>query len=95
MPFDRAAEQEPSADGRALASVHVSEAKALATEVSLEVSERIFQICGAGATVAKYGMDRFWRDARTLTLHDPVDYKYRLVGEWVLNGIDPEVTSYT
>lgn len=90
-----AAEREPAARRRALASVHVSEAKALATEVSLEVSERIFQICGAGATVTRYGMDRFWRDARTLTLHDPVDYKYRLVGEWTLNGVDPDVTSYT
>lgn len=90
-----AAEREPAARRRAIASVHVSEAKALATEVALEVSEGIFQICGAGATVARYGMDRFWRDARTLTLHDPVDYKYRLVGEWTLNGADPEVTSYT
>ncbi len=90
-----AAEATPSAELRALASVKTSEAKAVATEVSLDVSERIFQICGAGATVAKYGMDRFWRDARTLTLHDPVDYKYRLVGDWALSGINPPVTSFT
>lgn len=90
-----AAETTPSGDLRALASVRTSEAKALATEVSLNVSERVFQICGAGATVAKYGMDRFWRDARTLTVHDPVDYKYKLVGEWALNGTSPPVTSFT
>ena len=89
------AESAPAGDLRALASVKTSEAKALATEVSLEVSERAFQICGAGATVAKYGMDRFWRDARTLTLHDPVDYKYKLVGDWTLNGEPPPVTSFT
>ncbi|MGI9658090.1 MAG: acyl-CoA dehydrogenase family protein [Gaiellaceae bacterium] len=90
-----AAEKTPSGDLRALASVKTSEAKAVATEVSLSVSERVFQICGAGATVAKYNMDRFWRDARTLTLHDPVDYKYKLVGEWALNGESPPVTSFT
>lgn len=89
------AEFSPSGQARAIASVRVSEAKSVATEVSLEVSERIFQVCGAGAAIEKYDLDRFWRDARTLTLHDPVDYKYRLVGEWVLNGTPPPVTSYT
>ena len=59
------------------------------------MGERIFQISGAGATVSKYGMDRFWRDARTLTLHDPVDYKYKLVGDWALNDVNPPVTSFT
>lgn len=90
-----AAEATPSGELRALASVKTSEAKALATEVALEVAERALQICGAGATVAKYGMDRFWRDARTLTLHDPVDYKYKLVGDWALNDEPPPVTSFT
>ena len=90
-----AAEAISSGDLRAIASVKTSEAKAVATEVSLEVAQRAFQICGAGATVAKYGMDRFWRDARTLTLHDPVDYKYKLVGDWKLNGTPPPVTSFT
>ena len=90
-----AAEETPSGELRALASVRTSEAKAVATEVSLEVSERVFQICGAGATVAAHALDRFWRDARTLTLHDPVDYKYRLVGDWTLNAEPPPVTSFT
>ena len=90
-----AAERTPAGELRALASVRTSEAKSVATTVSLEVSERVFQICGAGATVAKYGMDRFWRDARTLTLHDPVDYKYKLVGDWALTGESPPVTSFT
>ena len=90
-----AAEQTPDGDLRALASIKTSEAKAVATEVALEVGERIFQISGAGATVSKYGMDRFWRDARTLTLHDPVDYKYKLVGDWALNDVNPPVTSFT
>jgi len=89
------AERAPSAERRALASVRASEAKAVATEAALDVSQRIFQVAGAGATVAKYNLDRFWRDTRTLTVHDPVDYKYRLIGNWALNGVDPPVTSYT
>ncbi len=89
------AELEPGAATRAAAAVAVSESKALSTEVTLEVSSRIFEICGAGATVEQHGLDRFWRDARTLTVHDPVDYKYRLIGEWALNDVPPPVTSFT
>lgn len=89
------AELEPGAATRDAAAIAVSESKALSTEVALEVSSRIFQLCGAGATVDKHNLDRFWRDARTLTVHDPVDYKYRLIGEWALNAVPPPVTSFT
>ncbi len=40
---------------------------------------------GARATSGKYGLDRYWRNLRTFTLHDPVDYKVRDIGNWVLN----------
>ena len=41
---------------------------------------------GARATVASAGADRYWRNLRTHTLHDPVDYKLRELGEFALNG---------
>ncbi len=31
------------------------------------------------------GLDRFWRNARTHTLHDPVRWKYHAVGNYYLN----------
>lgn len=85
----------PSAEKRAQASVAISEAKAVATESALRVSEMLFQVTGAGAVLSNYNYDRYWRDTRTLSLHDPVDYKYRLIGESVLNGVAPPVTAYT
>ena len=39
---------------------------------------------GARATTAKYGFDRYWRNLRTFTLHDPVDYKIQEIGNWAL-----------
>ena len=45
---------------------------------------------GARATTAKLNLDRFWRNVRTQTLHDPVDYKYQEVGEWILTGKVPD-----
>lgn len=39
---------------------------------------------GSRATGRKYGFDRFWRDVRTHSVHDPVAYKRREVGRWAL-----------
>ena len=41
---------------------------------------------GARSTSARYGFDRFWRNVRTHTLHDPVAYKAREVGNFAING---------
>jgi alkylation response protein AidB-like acyl-CoA dehydrogenase len=85
----------PSVEGRGQAIVAASKVKVMSTEVGLEICERLFQVCGASATVARYGHDRHWRNLRTLSLHDPVDYKARLVGDYVVNGRFPEISYYT
>ena len=41
------------------------------------------------------GLDRFWRNVRTHTLHDPIDYKLRDLGRHALTGAFPEPTSYS
>ncbi len=76
-------------------AIAVSAAKAFATKVGLDITTRIFEVMGARSTSAKYGFDRYWRDLRTFTLHDPVDYKIRDVGNWVLNHEFPMVTQYS
>ncbi|OKH30708.1 monooxygenase [Calothrix sp. HK-06] len=76
-------------------AIAVFAAKALATRVGLDVTNRIFEVTGTRATATKYGFDRYWRDLRTFTLHDPVDYKLRAIGDWVLNNQIPLVTQYS
>lgn len=80
---------------RGEAAIAVSAAKALATKVGLDITTRIFEVTGTRATAAKYGFDRYWRDLRTFTLHDPVDYKLRDIGNWILNSELPTVTQYS
>jgi alkylation response protein AidB-like acyl-CoA dehydrogenase len=46
----------------------------------------VFEVMGSRATAANYRFDRFWRKVRTLTLHDPLDYKVGEVGEFALNA---------
>lgn len=71
------------------ASIAVAEAKALSTEVSLYVSNKLFELTGARSTLEEFGLDRHWRNARTHTLHDPVRWKYHRIGDFVLNGTRP------
>lgn len=85
----------PSAESRAIASVATSEAKAFTTEAGLKVCELLYQLSGSSATLAKYGYDRHWRNLRTMSLHDPADYKYKMVGDYYLTGNLPPVTAYT
>ncbi|MGZ3148190.1 acyl-CoA dehydrogenase family protein [Lentzea chajnantorensis] len=80
---------------RAQVAVEISAAKVVSTKLVNDVTSRIFEQVGARGTAAKYGVDRFWRNARTLTLHDPVVYKAREVGEHFLTGARPAHTGYS
>ncbi|MCK9923065.1 acyl-CoA dehydrogenase family protein [Frankia sp. AgPm24] len=81
-------------DERAEAAVAIYEAKYLTTKVSLDAASRLFDIQGARATTSAYGFDRHWRNLRTHTVHDPVDYKAREVGDWTLNRRAPQFSLY-
>jgi alkylation response protein AidB-like acyl-CoA dehydrogenase len=45
----------------------------------------LFEVTGARSTHASLRLDRHWRNLRTQTLHDPVDYKLHELGDWALN----------
>jgi alkylation response protein AidB-like acyl-CoA dehydrogenase len=71
---------------RTAAAAAVYAAKVNSTKIALEVTSRIFDLMGARSTSGRYAFDRFWRNVRTHTLHDPVAYKAREVGNFALNG---------
>ncbi|MCJ1239056.1 hypothetical protein MMC14_007049 [Varicellaria rhodocarpa] len=73
----------------------VASIKIVATDVGLRVTSGVFEVTGARATGKKVGLDKFWRDIRTHSLHDPVAYKNRELGRYVLLDEIPEPTWYT
>jgi SfnB family sulfur acquisition oxidoreductase len=79
----------PTAETVAAASVAVAESKIASTEAALLVASKLIELGGSNATLAKYNLDRHWRDARTHTVHDPVRWKYHTVGDYWLNGNKP------
>jgi len=80
---------------RGEAAVLVAAAKQRAIDVGLEIGTRVFEVTGARATASSVGLDRFWRNIRTHSLHDPVAYKRREVGVFALRDEVPEPTWYT
>lgn len=84
-----------TASDRGEVAVAVAQAKAVAHRAAIEVSSQVFELTGAGATTSRLGLDRFWRNARVHTLHDPLDYKLRDLGRHALLGRYPEPTSYS
>ncbi|KAI5208153.1 thermophilic desulfurizing enzyme family protein [Aureobasidium subglaciale] len=73
----------------------VASAKVITTDVSLKVTAGVFEVTGSRATGKNVGLDRFWRDVRTHTLHDPVAYKKKELGRYFLLNEVPEHTWYT
>ncbi|CAD6582995.1 MAG: hypothetical protein ASARMPREDX12_001145 [Alectoria sarmentosa] len=60
----------------------VASVKVVATDTALRVTGGVFETTGARATAGKVGLDRYWRDVRTHTLHDPVSYKETELGRY-------------
>ena len=83
----------PQARGHA--AVRIAAAKQVALDIGLEVTSRIFEVTGARAAASRVGLDIFWRNIRTHSLHDPIAYKRREVGAFALLGQIPEPTWYT
>jgi len=79
-----------TADERGQTAIAVASANVLAGKVALEVTSEIFEVMGARSAVRSYGFDRFWRNVRIHTLHNPAEYKTRNVGTWFLTGNYPE-----
>ncbi len=78
----------------ALASVEVAAAKVLSTELVLQATNKLFELSGTRSVLSEYNLDRHWRNARTHTLHDPVRWKYHVVGNYVLNQVNPPRHGY-
>jgi SfnB family sulfur acquisition oxidoreductase len=85
---DRATD-DPSIQTVAAASVAVAEAKIASTDAALLVGSKLIELGGSSATLARHDLDRYWRNARTHTVHDPIRWKYRAVGDYWLNGVNP------
>ena len=70
-------------------SIAVAEAKAFVSEVAVRTASDLFALTGASAADERHDLSRHWRNARTHASHDPADWKYHHVGNYLLSGALP------
>ncbi len=80
---------EISAEQAARASILVAEAKIYANDAALHISEKLLEFGGSRASLSQHNLDQHWRNARVHTLHDPVRWKFHVIGDYYLNGTHP------
>ncbi|GAB11175.1 putative FMNH2-dependent monooxygenase [Gordonia araii NBRC 100433] len=96
---DRIDEADASGDeGRrdrvAEASLATAAAKVAAGRAARRAGAELFDFGGTRSASEKANLSRFWRDARTHTLHDPERWKLHHLGKWALSRqIPPTHTS--
>ncbi len=76
-------------DSAAAASVAVAVAKVAATRASLDASSTLFELGGTRSASGAANLARYWRDARTHTLHDATRWKLQHIGRYTLSGTKP------
>ncbi|PVE51446.1 SfnB family sulfur acquisition oxidoreductase [Rhizobium rhizogenes] len=92
--IDRAI-QNTNAETVAEAQIVTAEAKILSTEIAITATNKLFELAGTRSTLAEHHLDRHWRNARTHTLHDPVRWKYSILGKYFLNGEKPPLHAWS
>ncbi|MFT4210477.1 MAG: acyl-CoA dehydrogenase family protein [Microbacterium sp.] len=95
--FDRVLDRGAAvtADDRAEIAIRVAELKVVSSDTALDVVNRVFEATGSSSTASRVGLDLHWRNARTHSLHDPVDYKKLEVGANFLTGVVQPISLYT
>ncbi|MFP1878109.1 acyl-CoA dehydrogenase family protein [Lonsdalea quercina] len=72
-----------------IAEVEAAQAQVIASELVPRAATELFNALGASDTRVSKALDRHWRNARTLASHNPVIYKARNIGDWLVNGNAP------
>ena len=83
----RSGDAERTEQARAIADLEIAQSQSLVIELILDSSTRLFDALGATSTLPHLGLDRFWRNVRTLATHNPRIYKDRIAGDFAVNGM--------
>jgi alkylation response protein AidB-like acyl-CoA dehydrogenase len=71
------------------AELEIWQAQTVVSQLIIDATTLLFDALGASATLRDTGLDRYWRNARTITSHNPRIYKDRIVGDFAVNGRIP------
>lgn len=76
----------PTAEAADAAQLAAAEAKVAVDSFSYATAAKLFDVGGASATQSVYNLDRHWRNARTISTHNPTFLKASAIGDHIVNG---------
>ncbi|SNS77295.1 acyl-CoA dehydrogenase family protein [Rhodococcoides kyotonense] len=89
-PEDRTPEAEAAVKKLELAAeLGAYRAQTTVIDLALRATAEVFEVGGSSALDESLHLDRHWRNARTLSSHNPAIYRERGIGDFVLNGTEP------
>jgi alkylation response protein AidB-like acyl-CoA dehydrogenase len=91
---DSAVDGVPNATLAQEAQLAVAKVKVHLDRVAPDAATRLLELGGASASSRTRNLDRHWRNIRTITLHNPVAYKARVVGQNLLHGTPVPANAY-
>lgn len=71
------------------AELESSAAQVTASQLALDAATNLFDTLGASGTSTPKGLDRHWRNARTVASHNPRIFKAKVLGAFKVNGTPP------
>lgn len=71
--------------------VRVGQTQLVIADLVLDLTTKLFNALGASAARQGAGLDRHWRNARVVLSHNPLVYRARVVGEFVVNARSPDL----
>ena len=72
-----------------LAEIESAQGQVVIADLVLDLTSKLFNALSASAASSSKSLDRFWRNARTVSSHNPLIYKEKSIGDWEINGTEP------
>jgi alkylation response protein AidB-like acyl-CoA dehydrogenase len=69
--------------------IETAQAQVVLSTLVPQGAASIFDALGASSTSTARGLDRHWRNARTVATHNPWNLKAKVVGDWLVNDTEP------
>ncbi|WP_151980446.1 acyl-CoA dehydrogenase family protein [Acinetobacter guerrae] len=67
------------------AELESAQGQVVIADLVLDLTTKLFNALSASASSTAKQLDRFWRNARTVSSHNPLIYKEKVIGDWVVN----------
>ena len=92
--FESVVDGVPAAAAALAAQLATAQAKVAIDGFSYATATKLFDAGGASATQAIYNLDRHWRNARTISTHNPAFLKASAIGDHLVNGASFPANGY-